>query len=536
MSKKRGKSAAVYVRVSSELQAEGVSPKEQEADCRSYASDNGHEIVAVYRDIKRYRVGGRLVEPSGTRRDRPEFRQMLSDGARGRFELVIAWKEDRLYRGLRPMLDLLDMVKQGVLDVELVKESFDKKLVPIKASIAEWELDSLRQRTNMGAKARLKQGKSWGGHLMFGYARDGDLVVEDPEEAEWVRNMYAWYVSGVGVRDISRRLIRDNAPPKRGHSQTIKWPMSSIYRILNRECYSNGIHRVRRDGQHFDLPVPQIIDPEVFKIAQEKLKSNHRDYARNVKHEYLLRGILTSPCKSSWHAFTRTYQAKWKKKSTDKEHFYKAKQSYYRCALTTSSVEDHHHPDCPKTKGVVRLDEWVWARIAEVLRTPELLTNAADARIRELKDQHADAAEELRHLMSLLDKIESQRSLYIEKFGRDSVGGGPFTEQDLDYALETLALEEVTVKRQLAELQVIEQTPFDQLDESMADYFADIARGLEWLDSEPANKSEAHLQFKERRSVVKSLVEQVTISRKGNPKITFSVELPAIEQFQSLSS
>jgi len=63
------KRAAIYIRVSSERQAEKASPQEQEKDCKAYCESHRYQIVAIYRDIERYRVGKRLVEPSGERAD-----------------------------------------------------------------------------------------------------------------------------------------------------------------------------------------------------------------------------------------------------------------------------------------------------------------------------------------------------------------------------------------------------------------------------------------------------------------------------------
>ena len=75
--------AAIYIRTSSEHQAEKASPEEQESDCRRLAEQHGLNVVAVYRDIERYRVGGRLVDPSGTRSDRPGLVAMLDDAVAG---------------------------------------------------------------------------------------------------------------------------------------------------------------------------------------------------------------------------------------------------------------------------------------------------------------------------------------------------------------------------------------------------------------------------------------------------------------------
>ena len=61
--------AEIYVRTSSETQGANSGPIEQETDCRRLAEEKGLQVVRVYRDIEKYRVGNRLVEPSGSRPD-----------------------------------------------------------------------------------------------------------------------------------------------------------------------------------------------------------------------------------------------------------------------------------------------------------------------------------------------------------------------------------------------------------------------------------------------------------------------------------
>jgi len=69
--------AVIYIRTSSETQGEKSSPVEQEADCRRLAQENGLTVVQVYRDVEKYRVKNKLVEPSGSRSDRPGLLEML---------------------------------------------------------------------------------------------------------------------------------------------------------------------------------------------------------------------------------------------------------------------------------------------------------------------------------------------------------------------------------------------------------------------------------------------------------------------------
>jgi site-specific DNA recombinase len=297
--------AAIYIRVSNEMQSEKASPVEQELDCKEYVESKGYVLTEIYRDIERYRVKGRLVEPSGTRVDRPGLLKLISDAGSNKFDILVAWREDRLYRSLKPLLQVLDLVEEGLIRIELVKEQFDPNMAGIKASIAKMEIDAFRERTHLGVKARLKSGKLWGGHLKYGYSRDGDLLISHPEESKWVRQIFDWYVSGVGVREISRRLISVGAPQKEGKFQTIPWQLSFIYRILNSETYATGIHIVNRDGEIFELPAPIIVDQKIWEKAQGIKEKNKRHPTRHLKRNYLLSGLVTCPCGTKWSAYGR---------------------------------------------------------------------------------------------------------------------------------------------------------------------------------------------------------------------------------------
>jgi DNA invertase Pin-like site-specific DNA recombinase len=112
MENKMAHKAVIYIRTSSESQGEKSSPAEQEADCRRLAEEKGLTVVNVYRDIEKYRVKNKLVEPSGSRCDRPGLVAMLKNGARGEFDVILTWREDRLYRGLRSMLMVVDTIQQ----------------------------------------------------------------------------------------------------------------------------------------------------------------------------------------------------------------------------------------------------------------------------------------------------------------------------------------------------------------------------------------------------------------------------------------
>ncbi|GMR10651.1 MAG: hypothetical protein BMS9Abin28_1472 [Anaerolineae bacterium] len=176
------KRAAIYVRVSSERQAadDRVSPQAQLDDCRELAEKRGYHVVAEISDITKYRSKGRLVNPSGTRKDRPGYLELLRMARNGEIDMIVAWKEDRLYRGLYAAMPLSEMLDESgkALEVDLFRETFDHKMLGIKASTGKMEIDNIKGRMVMGRRARLERGELPGGPTKYGTGIGGQARPE----------------------------------------------------------------------------------------------------------------------------------------------------------------------------------------------------------------------------------------------------------------------------------------------------------------------------------------------------------------------
>ncbi|MCC6192111.1 MAG: recombinase family protein [Anaerolineales bacterium] len=246
--------AAIYRRVSSEVQGKRVSPEEQLADCEAYAQGRGYTVVAVYSDIERYRSAGRLVEPSGTRTDRPDFQRLLADARDGKLDVVIAWKEDRLYRGVKPAVLVGDLLEETPVTVELVKETFDRKMLFIKSAIGKLEIESIRERTEMGMKARMRKGLIHGGPVPAGYVGvkgdDGQTCgyVLDPAWRGFFDDLARLYITRLPLAEIGRRLSPD---PRTGRP----WLDSTLSYILRNPFYRGQIAYGWQNGK------PEFIVP-----------------------------------------------------------------------------------------------------------------------------------------------------------------------------------------------------------------------------------------------------------------------------------
>lgn len=62
---------------------------------------------------------------------------MLKDAARDEFNIIFAWREDRLYPGSRSMLTVLETVQDYEIEILLAKDYFDSKITPGRAWVAQ---------------------------------------------------------------------------------------------------------------------------------------------------------------------------------------------------------------------------------------------------------------------------------------------------------------------------------------------------------------------------------------------------------------
>lgn len=525
---KVAKRAAIYVRTSSEHQGEKASPDEQEADCRRLAEQHGLSVVKVYRDIERYRVKTRLVEPSATRIDRPGLVAMLRDGAAAQFDVILAWKEDRLYRGLRPMLFVLEAIQEHRLEVMLACESFDAKMAPIKAWVAGMELESMKERMTMGVKARLRAGKANCGQDLYGYKRNDEVYEIVPEEATWVRQVFQWYVERVRIKEIRRRLIEADAPQK-GSSvpRKIRWARSSIQAILKQaSVYANGIKLHRRGDETFRIPVPIVLDQETYKRYLQMRKTNKTDRIRHLKREYLLLGLLYCDCGRRWQVRANAYTRKNRKGEKVPR---KTLSPTYYC---NQEHEEMIHPDCPRTVGGKMADNYVWSKVCEVLDNPDLLIGAARQHVDELRKQGADWQAETERLEKELENVLTERQWVITQARK-----GKLTESDMDTQLASLTTQEAELKRELQGVKVnVELQALENWEERVREYLADLRAGIESLNVPPQDDEEAHQQFEDRQRIVLTLVERVHIGKDRKLEVTFKLDVMAVlKQLENFS-
>lgn len=198
------KHAALYCRVSTDAQyEEGYSIEAQQEMLIAYCVSRGIKKYELYVD------GGF----SGSNIERPEMTRMIADISLDKVSHVIVYKLDRLSRSQKDTLYLIEdvLMPHGVSFVSM-NENMDtatpigRAMLGIMSAFAQLERETIRERTRMGMKERVKNGL-WpgGGKIPFGYDYDpGQGILVPNSDAPTVRVMYDLYLKGWSMMRIAR--------------------------------------------------------------------------------------------------------------------------------------------------------------------------------------------------------------------------------------------------------------------------------------------------------------------------------------------
>lgn len=345
--------AALYIRVSTLEQAqEGYSVGEQRERLIAYCKAQDWLIADIYVD------GGY----TGSNLNRPGIQKLMSETEK--FDVVLVYKLDRLSRSQRDTLYLIEEIfRPNKVDFVSMQESFDtsspfgKAMIGLLAVFAQLEREQIKERTWMGRVARAKTGlHHGGGNIPIGYDyEDGKLIV-NPYEAEQVRKIYEWYLSGASLKAITDKL--QDAGYTNKYSSYNSW--SSVRNILENETYIGRLHfgDVVVDHAH-----EAIITEEQFNAAQilrGKRREQFGSHAFQSKH--VLTGLLFCG-----HCGGRYYL-----RNT-------GKYSYYACYSRTKQMKNMiKDPNCQnKIWRAQDLEPIIEEKILALLRNPKIAKELA---------------------------------------------------------------------------------------------------------------------------------------------------------------
>lgn len=277
---KAAATAAIYARYSSTAQND-ASIEQQIAECEQYAQANNLTIVARFED--------RAI--SGRSDKRPGFQKCLRAADRGEFQVLLAYKSNRISRNMQSALNYEQRLANAGVRVVYCKESFSddatgRFMLRMMMNMNQFYSENMSEDIRRGMVDSVSKGKVVGS-VPYGYRKgaDGKYEIDEPAAAV-VHEIFARYLKGETIADI-RRDFNERGLLTR---QKRPWAKNSFHAILVNEKYTGSytFGEVRIEDA-----IPPIIDKGVFAMVQKKLdweKVARKRHRGNV--DYMLTGKL----------------------------------------------------------------------------------------------------------------------------------------------------------------------------------------------------------------------------------------------------
>src|SRR5881409_2638680 len=390
--------AAIYARVSSDHQAAGHTIASQVAALRERVARDGLVLPDTMQFLDEGYSGATLVRPALER-----LRDVIAAGA---IDRLYVHSPDRLARKYAYQVLLVEEFRRAEVEVIFLNRALgqspeDDLLLQVQGMIAEYERAKILERHRRGKRhaarmgaVNVLSGAPYGYRYVSKYEGGGqaryDII---PEEARLVRQVFDWVGRDrLTIGEVCRRLTRAGEVTRTG--KTV-WDRSVVWGLLTNPAYTGAAAfgktrqeplRPRLRAQRgrppqprravstvdvppedwFPIPVPAMVEPEVFAAVQEQLQENRRHARQSPRGAlYLLQGLLQ--CQHCGYAFYGKRLSPSARKGKPRAY------AYYRC-LGTDAYRFGGERLCHNTQ--VRtdlLDRAVWQEVCTLLAHPERL-------------------------------------------------------------------------------------------------------------------------------------------------------------------
>jgi site-specific DNA recombinase len=291
---------AIYTRKSTEEgldQAFNTLDAQREA-CEAYILSQAGEGWECLPD--RYDDGGW----SGGNMDRPALKALLADIARGRIDIVVVYKVDRLTRSLMDFARIVETFDGNDTSFVSVTQAFNttnsmgRLTLNVLLSFAQFEREVTGERIRDKIAASRAKGMFMGGNVPLGYDLGDRKLEVNESEAETVRHIFTRYLDLKSVPALAKELATEGIRSKRWTSRAGKthgglpFHVGALAHILRNKVYRGyAVHKGKAHaGEH-----EAIVDKELFDAVQAQLDDNR------VKHSARKTRAASSPLTGKIH-------------------------------------------------------------------------------------------------------------------------------------------------------------------------------------------------------------------------------------------
>jgi DNA invertase Pin-like site-specific DNA recombinase len=170
---------------------------------------------------------------------RAGYQRLLEMLRTGQVSAIYSYSLSRLSRGVRDLLDIVELASEVGVPIRLFKEgpmdpetAVGKVQINIMSALAQFELDLAADRARDAAAARMRQGKPVGAPP-YGYRVRNGEVVANGDETNALRLLLETYRETGSFQATARRLTELGVPTRRGRPF---WGATAIRQIVRREA------------------------------------------------------------------------------------------------------------------------------------------------------------------------------------------------------------------------------------------------------------------------------------------------------------
>lgn len=441
-----------YVRVSTVDQGEKYGPESQRRAINDKVRKLGWTVDPRYTW---------LDMETGKTTDRPAFQSMMEAVKQRRIRGVVVYSIDRLNRSIEDALMTRKQFARYGVDLEFSNMEFENTPVGnfmfnTMASIAQFEVEQLRDRTAKGRAVKLSKGAINGGIPPYGYSykgksegSEGEFVI-DKSEAAVVRQIFDMVLrQGLSLFEIAHRLNEAGTPTRKGK----RWRRNTIRQMVYNRAYC-GQYGSNRDGVSDGYQkIDAIVSVETIDAVVAKMQRNRTAKSGQPSNRYLLRGLL--------------YCAKCRDKRGGPRRWTMScggPRMQYGCGSYDMTQRGNKTACGCRKINVQRLDSMVWETVWKTVSTPSVLMQLAQAyHDHMLRDNQDDSGVKLDKAITRMQGIVER----LEKILREPDSDYDRTQQELREA--RLALSQKLSERKLKG--VVQPMPKRQVIESLCREF-----------------------------------------------------------------
>ena len=371
---------------------------------------------------------------SGTNFDRPDFMRLMEDIKKGKINCVIVKDLSRLGRNyilvgqylemIFPMLNIRFISVNDRIDSIKDPASINNALVSFKNVMNDEYCRDISNKVRSSLDRKRSKGEFIGSFASYGYMKDPDdhhHLIVDPVAAEVVKNIFDWFLQGMSIIGIAKRLNHMGIPNPSAYKRQCglnykhpagqldsAWPDSSVKRVLKNRLYVGDMvqnkNRTKSYKVQISVAVPEenwvivpnmheaIIDREKFETVQQLLMRDTRT-SPGINHVSIFAGYIR------WADCLRAMGKKSVAQSYGKYHYYVC-QTFRKAGRNLC------------TKHTIR-EKQLYDAVLATIQSQIDLAVSMDQLVNDLKSQNVRAAKSSR-----LEKMLQLKEEEYEKVSR----------------------------------------------------------------------------------------------------------------------